>query len=143
MSLAQEVDEVSETKSPLFHFDKETNMIQTLDKLGQSIQVDINEMPEDLRQKILDIEQRAVDKLNDSVDSLNANPFDGEQENVYLDPWVYVEEKEKHEIVEMTLSHLENAKDTKQSMQQTDNKDQTGIELADDEDDKMPLPKYF
>lgn len=43
----------------------------------------------------------------------------------------------------MTLSHLENAKDTKQSMQQTDNKDQTEIELADNEADKMPLPKYF
>jgi len=68
-------------------------------------------MPQTLQEKILDIEKRAVDKLNDAV-SEDHSP----DENVYLDPWIYVEEKEKHEIVEMTLSHYENAKDTKASI---------------------------
>jgi len=48
MQLSKEIDDdeiISPSASPLFHYDKETNMIQTVDKLGQSIQVDINEMP--------------------------------------------------------------------------------------------------
>jgi hypothetical protein len=47
MQLSKELDDEIRTPltSPLFHYDKETNMIQTVDKLGQSIQVDINEMP--------------------------------------------------------------------------------------------------
>lgn len=143
MQLSKELDDDeirTPLTSPLFHYDKETNMIQTVDKLGQSIQVDINEMPQTLQEKILDIEERAVNKLNDALEN---DSQDTPDDNVYLDPWVYVEEKEKHEIVEMTLSHLENAKDTKESMKNTDNKDQTEIELADDDMDKMPLPKYF
>ena len=48
MQLSKELDDDeirTPLTSPLFHYDKETNMIQTVDKLGQSIQVDINEMP--------------------------------------------------------------------------------------------------
>lgn len=71
MALTQQVDELAEeipTQSPLFHYDKETNLISTIDKQGQKVQVDINEMPETLQQKILDLEEKAVGKLNEALE---------------------------------------------------------------------------
>ena len=32
-------------------------------------------------------------------------------EDGYLDPWVYVDEKDKHEIIDLTLAFLEKPKD--------------------------------
>ena len=110
MALSQQADEVENVvgTSPLFHFDKETSMIQTVDQNGQSIQVDIHEMPENLQEKILDLEKKAVDKLNDVIQDEDST----QEENVYLDPWIYVEEKEKHEIVDLILPYVENAQNT-------------------------------
>ena len=65
-------------------------------------------MPENLQEKILDLEKKAVDKLNDAIQDEDST----EEENVYLDPWIYVEEKEKHEIVDLILPYVENAKNT-------------------------------
>ena len=95
-------------------------------------------MPETLQQKILDIEKRVVDQINDGIQESEEE----ESSNVYLDPWIYVDEKEKHDIVEMTLDYLTMPKDEVPSIT-FENPEGTDIELADDEFDKMPLPKYF
>ena len=103
-------------------------MIHTLNQ-GQSIQVDINELPESLQQRIKDAENHGYRKMNTAAHDLEKLGIEAEYKNNFLDPWIYVDEKEKHEIVEMTLSHIENAEE---------------VELEEDEDaDKMPLPKYF
>ena len=73
----------------------------------------------------------------------NGQPF---QDENHLDPWVYVDEKEKHEIIDMTLSFLEKPKDEWDIPEMIENptdEEQTEIELADEDADKMPLPKYF
>lgn len=126
MSLAKQVDELTSQIS--FQYDDKTQMIQTLDK-GQSVQVDINELPDALQEKIKDAEKRGFSKMDTAVQEEWG--IDDQDQN-FLDPWIYVEEKEKHEIIEMTLSHIEKS-----------TKDQTEIEVADEDSDKMPLPKYF
>lgn len=70
---------------------------------------DIDQLPEDLIQKMVDLDKEAP-KMQDL-------------DNVVLDPWIFTEQKEKNEIVELDMP-----------MRRWD------LKL---DSNKMPLPHYF
>ena len=70
-TLTDEVDEIVNGSTPdmfvaaPFHYDKETQMIHLVAN-GQRVQVDINEMPEALQEKIKKAEEKGLDKIKES-----------------------------------------------------------------------------
>ena len=81
----------------LYQLDLEAGTVTTQDKNGKSIKLSIDLLPENLKNAILDAEKVAVDGLAKVIDDNLSDEF------VDLTPWVYLDQIENHEIVELSL----------------------------------------
>lgn len=106
-------------KDQLYKYFKEDGLVQTVDSEGKEIVVNINEIPDELRLKILEAEEKASDSIKNMME-------EGQEVKSNLEPWVYSQEEEKHEIVDLSIEDEEPEKKETPPAKET-----------------MPLPKYF
>jgi hypothetical protein len=75
----------TEVDSELLKIDKEQGTIKTIGQDGQPIEVTVDELPENLKQKILDAEQRMDDALTESAEDEKTS---SKEMKYQLDPWI-------------------------------------------------------
>ena len=69
-------------KDQLYKYFKEDGLVQTVDSEGKEIVVNINEIPDELRLKILEAEEKASDSIKNMME-------EGQEVKSNLEPWVY------------------------------------------------------
>ena len=84
--------------------------------------LNINDIPDELRVKILDAEEKAKNQIQNMMEKEEKV----EEVKPNLEPWVYSQEEQKHEIVDLSMEEGPEEKETLPPAKET-----------------MPLPKYF